>query len=43
LREIANTSKSAAASKLGYKVLPAGHDPTHNDPINAAIWLEQLQ
>jgi len=25
---------------LGHKVLPTGHDFTHNDPTNAAIWLE---
>jgi hypothetical protein len=43
LREIANPSKSAAMDNLGYKTLPSGHFLTHNDPINAAPWLEQLQ
>jgi hypothetical protein len=43
LREIANASKSAAMAKLGYNALPAGHDLTRSNTINAAIWLEQLQ
>jgi hypothetical protein len=43
LREIVNPSKGAAVYNLGYKALPSGHFLTHNDPINAAPWLEQLQ